>query len=236
MTSCAKKEMVRPPVLEPHTGPVTVDLLKRSIGFRDIRTVKALTDVRLYNHGEPSDSLSGFFGYQAPDNLKASFFGPFGMTVMDVLFVKDLLQVYLPRKEILYEMISPEISFSSVADGRFRYEMREHGDYYVLAACTADSPAVPVMIYLFDRTYLLNRQIVVFKGGHEAMMIEFDGFDGKAPNRLKVSFSNGTAIEMTLKEAEYDTDVPPEYFRPVGHADKRVLPFQELLKHVDPMR
>ncbi len=235
VTSCAPKELVRQPELEPYSGPVTVEVLRKSSGFQDTKTIKALTDVRIFKDNEPAGSFSGVFGYQAPDSMKTSVFGPFGITIMEFLIVKDMLQVYVPPKNILYEMNSQEISFSSLTKGRFRFTMLEDGDFYVLLAYdSAEIDAVPVMKYLFDRRYLLNRQIIVYKEGDEIITIDFDGFNGKVPEKIKLLFSNGTEMHITLREQEYDTDIPSGYFKEIEHTDKKVLPFQDILKRFDP--
>ncbi|MDP2156478.1 MAG: hypothetical protein Q8K68_02065 [Nitrospirota bacterium] len=237
VASCAPKELVRQPELAPYAGPVTVEVLKESVGFRDTKTIKALTDVRIFKNGEPAGSFSGVLGYQAPDFLKTSFFGPFGITIMEFLIAKDMLQVYVPPKDILYEMSSPGISFSSLTNEKFRFAMQEEGESYVLLAYDSiELAAEPVMKYLFDRTYLLNRQITVYKEGEKIITIYFDGFNGKVPEKTRISFINGMDMELTFVEPEYDTDIPSEYFREIGHADKKVLPFQDLLKRFDPKR
>lgn len=236
-TACAPKESVRKTELEPHTGAVTVEVLKNSIGFRETKTIKALTDVRIFKDGEPAGSFSGVFGYQAPDSLKTGFFGPFGITVMEFLIAKDMLQIYLPPKNILYEMRSPEISFSSLMNGKFRYSMQEEeGSYVLLAYDPAGTAAGPAMKYFFDRTYLLNRRIIVYKEGEAVMSIDFDGFNRKVPEKTKLSFGNSTEMHITLQEPEYDTEIPAEYFKEIEHTDKTVLPFQDLLKRFEPKR
>ena len=232
-----KKEIVRQPETEPYTGPVTVDVLKRSIGFRDIKTIKALTDVRVFRNGEPSGSYSGVLGYKAPDDLKTAIFGPFGLTVMEMLVSREILQVYIPPRNMLYEMLSPGISLSSFDDARFLYVMREEGDFHALYAYNAaDTTEGPVMKYLFDRTYLLNRKLIVYRSAEKAVTISFGNFAGKVPEQTRLSFSNGTEMEITLQEPEYDTEIPGEYFREIEHGDKQVLPFQELLKRFAPSR
>jgi hypothetical protein len=237
LPACAPKEAVLRPEIEPYSGPVTVEVLKRSIGFRDIRTIKALTDVRIFRRGEPTGSFSGVLGYQAPDSLKTGFFGPFGLTVMEFLITKDLLQVYLPPRNILYELKSPEISLSSLSDGRFLYVMQEEGDSYALYAYNpSDRTTGPVMKYLFDRTYLLNRQIIVYREGEEQVRIGFDGFNGSVPEKTRFSFANGTDMDIRLREPEYDTEIPSEYFREIDHNENQVLPLQDLLKRFDPSR
>ena len=236
-TSCAPKELVRQSEVEPYTGEVTVEILKNSIGFRDTKTIKALTDVKIVRNGEPAGSFSGVFGYQAPGSLKTSLFGPFGITLMEFLIAEDIFQVYLPSKNVLYEMRSTEISFSSLINGKFRYTMHEEGDFYVLLAYDpAEIAAAPLMKYFFDSTYLLNRRIIVYKEGEEVITIDFDSFNRKVPEKTILTFGNNTEMSVTLREPEYDTDIPPGYFRKIEHTDKMVMPFQDLLKRFDPSR
>ena len=236
---CApSKEAVRQPAVEPYTGPITIEILKQSIGFRDIKTIKALTDVRVFKKGEPAGSFSGVFGYRAPDSLKTAFFGPFGLTVMEMLVTPEVLQVFLPPKNIIYEMLSPGLTFSSVIhDSRFRYAMQEEGDFYALSAYNlADSGDGPAMKYLFDRTYLLNRRIIVYRSAEQAVTLSFENFNGIVPELARLSFSNGTAMEVTFREPEFDTEIPDGFFSKIEHADNNVLPFQELLKRFAPSR
>ena len=239
VAGCApKKEIVRQPAIEPHTGPVTMEILKKSIGFRDIKTIKALTDVRVFKKGEPAGSFSGVFGYKAPDSLKTAFFGPFGLTVMEMLCTPEVLQVFIPSKNIIYEMLSPGLSFSSfMHDSRFRYVMEEEGEFYALSAYTDDDAAHgPVVKYLFDRTYLLNRRIIVYHSAEQAVMLSFENFNGIVPELTRLLFSNGTAMEMTFREPEFDTEIPDGFFSKIEHAENDVFPFQELLKRFAPSR
>jgi hypothetical protein len=92
------------------------------------------------------------------------------------------------------------------------------------------------MKYLFDRTYLLNRQIIVYREGEEQVRIGFDGFNGSVPEKTRFSFANGTDMDIRLREPEYDTEIPSEYFREIDHNDNQVLPLQDLLKRFDPSR
>jgi len=232
------KEIVRQPAVEPYTGPVTIEILKQSVGFRDIKTIKALTDVRVFNKGEPAGSFSGVFGYKAPDSLKTAFFGPLGLTVMEMLVTPKVLQVFLPSKNIIYEMLSPGLSLSSfMHDSRFRYVMQAEGDFYALSAYNAaDSSDDPAMTYLFDKTYLLNRRIIVYRSAEQAVTLSFENFNGIVPELIRLSFSNGTAMEVTFREPEFDTEIPDGFFSRIEHADNDVLPFQELLRRFAPSR
>lgn len=230
-SSCARKEHIRQTGFEPYTGPVTAEVLKNSIGFRNTKTIKALTDVWIFKNGEPAGSFSGVFGYQSPDFLKTGLFGPFGITIMEFLIAKDRLQIYLPPKNILYEMRSSGISLASLLNGKLRYIMQEDKNSYILLAYdSAELEAAPVLKYVFDRSYLLNRRIIVYKQGEEVLTIDFDDFNGKVPEKTKLLFGKGTEVHITLQEPEYDEDIPSGYFSAFEPSDKKVLPFQELLR------
>ncbi len=235
-SACAPKELVRQPELEPYAGPVTVEVLKSSVGFRDTKTIKALTEVSLFRNGRPEGSFSGVFGYQAPDSLKTSLFGPFGITVMDFLITGDLIQVYLPTREILYEMRAPEISLSSLTEGASQYSMQEQDEFYLLYAYASERDSSPAAAYYFDKRYLLNRRIILYNDGGQAIMIDFDDFNGRSPEKTELSFGSGTRLTIALKEPEYDSDIPPAYFQEIERKDKNLLPLQNLLKRFEPIQ
>ena len=43
--------------------------------------------------------------------------------------------------------------------------------------------------YYFDRTYLLNRAMSFYKDGSETIKTEFDDFNGRVPERIKIMLS-----------------------------------------------
>ena len=235
LTGCVGgKEIVRQPEVAPYQGTVTVEALKQSVGFGDVRTLKALAEVKVFRKGEPAGSFNGVFGYKAPDSLKAVFFGPFGLTVMEMLASRELLQVYLPPKNSLYEMKSPEIAFSSLLNNdRFLLAMQEEDDHYALYAYDRDGAGEgPVMKYLFDRTYLLNREVILYRAAGETVTISFGNFNGRVPEKIGLAFGSGTEMEITLQEPEFDAEIPGEYFAAIEHGDRKVLPLRELLRRI----
>jgi hypothetical protein len=233
--SCAKREVVRRAEIEPYKGPVTTERLKQAVGFGEVRTIKALAAVSIFKKGEPEGTLNGVLGYKAPGKMRVNLFGPFGMTVTEMLISGELFQLFLPPKNILYEWNSPEVTFTGLMNGRFRYGMGEEGDMYVLLAYRKDEGDPDVAAkYYFDRTYLLNRSISFYKDGSEVVKAEFNNFNGRLPERTRVIFQNGLMIDISLEEPEFDSDIPDEYFRPIEHGEKRVRPFQEILKRFAP--
>jgi outer membrane lipoprotein-sorting protein len=237
LVSCAKKEVLRRVELEPYKGPVTVDVLKRAVGFGDVRSIKALADVTISKKGKREGSLNGVFGYKAPGKIRINLFGPFGLTVTEILISGELLQLSVPAKNTLYEWNSPEVSFTGLMNNRFNYGMAEEGELYVLLAHKTDEQASEMTVkYFFDRTYLLNRQISFWKDGAEEIKAEFYAFNGRVPEQTRLSFSNGSSINVFLQEPEFDSEIPDEYFRAIEHGEKEIRPFQEVFKRFAPSR
>jgi len=229
--SCAPKEVVRRAGPEPYEGPVTVEALQQSVGFGDVRSIKALAGVTVSKQGSNESSMNGVIGYKAPRKLRIDLFGPFGLTVTELIISGDLLQISVPQKNILYEWYAPEVSFTGLMKGSFRYEHAEEGDMHVLFAYSADGHNSELAAkYYFDRTYLLNRAISLYKDGSEVIRAEFDDFNGRVPERIKITLSSGLAVNIALQESEFDSDIPDEYFRTIEHGDKQIKPFEELLK------
>lgn len=233
--SCAKKEALRSTEMEPYQGTVTAEALKQSIGFGNVRSLKALAEVSITKQGEYKGGMNGIFAYKAPGKMRINLFGPFGLTLTEIVMSGELLQLSVPSKNILYEWNSPEVSFSGLMNSRFRYEMGIEGDRYVLLAYKSDELNSDVAAkYFFDRTYLLNRAICFYKDGAEVVRAEFNDFNGRVPERTRLTLSNGLALDIALQEPEFGADIPDKYFRAIEHGDKRIKSFQEIFKHYAP--
>jgi len=237
IVSCAKKQTVRTTEIGPYSGPVNIEILKKNIGFGNISSIRSLVDVRVFKKGKSAGSFNGAFAYKAPGSMRISLFGPFGLTLLDVLITKDVLQAYLPPKNILYEWESPDISLNSLADDRSVYKMKDENNEYVLFATKEkDSDSEVRARYIFDKTYILNRYIIFYKDGDEFIRIDFDDFKGSVPGRTRIASGNKSALEISLNNPDFDTEVPAEYFSPVEHGDKKVLPLQDILNRFDSIR
>jgi outer membrane lipoprotein-sorting protein len=233
--SCVKKEALRSTEIGPYQGPVTVDSLKQSIGFGNVRSLKALTEVSISKQGEKKGDMNGIFAYKAPGKMRINLFGPFGLTLTEIVISGELLQLSVPSKNTLYEWNSPEVSFSGLLNSSFRYEMGVEGDGYVLLAYKSDELNSDVAAkYFFDRIYLLNRAIYFYKDGSEVVRAEFNDYNGRVPERTRLTLSNGLVLDIALQEPEFGVDIPDKYFRAIEHGDKKIKSFQEIFKHYAP--
>jgi hypothetical protein len=234
--SCAGKAALKRAEVQPYTGPVTIEILKESVGFGKVRSIKALAGVRITKQGAPEGTLNGVFGYKAPGRMRIDLFGPFGLTVTEILISAERFQLSVPSKKVLYEWNSPGFTFPNLPEAGFRYEMGEEDDRYVLLAGRDDGESDVTARYYFDRTYLLNRSISIYKDGSEVLYAEFNDFNARIPQRMKVVFSNGLALDISLDEPEFDSDIPDNYFSAIEHGDKKIKSIQEVFKGFAPVR
>jgi hypothetical protein len=73
----------------------------------------------------------------------------------------------------------------------------------------------------------------LYKNGLEVIKTEFDDFNGRVPEKIKIMLSSGLVMDIALHESEFDSDIPDEYFKTIEHGDKQIKSFQELLKRLE---
>jgi hypothetical protein len=221
----------------PFQGPATVEDLKQSIGFAGAAGLKAHAEVSITDRGEDKGALSGVFAYKAPGRMRLNLFGPFGLTISEVVISNGLFQLSVPSKKALYEWILPEAAFSGLPESRLRYEIESNGDLYLLVAYVPDGLKTEVAArYFFDKTYLLNRAICFYQNGKEMMRAELSEFNGRVPGRVRLTFSGGPALDIALQDPELMADIPDEYFSSIKHARMELKSFQEIIKDFAPLR
>lgn len=235
--SCAGRETVRRVSPEPFRGQITVETLKKAIIFEHYDDISSRADVRVYKKGKPAGSFNGVFAYKMPENLRLSLFGPFGVTVMDLLVTGNVFQVFLPSRNIIYEWVPPEIFLDVPFDDRFRFEMDEHEDMVVLYAYKKKPVHHDLIaLYIFDRTYLLNRAVSLYEDDTEIMHIEFSDFNGRIPESIKIAFMTSARMELYLEDIMLDSEISDAYFRPFDHKGRKILPFKDVLMHFNESR
>lgn len=233
--ACAENKALTRAEILPYQGTVNVDILKQSIGFGNVSSLKAHSEVSITKQGEYEGAMNGVFAYKAPGKARLSLFGPFGLTMAEIVMSNELLQFSVPSKNLLYEWASPEISFAGLLDSRFRYELGVEADRYVLVALTSGGSQPEVAAkYCFDRTYLLNRAMYFYKDGREIIKAELSDFNGRVPERIRLILANGLELSITLQEPEFGADIPEEYFRALSHGDRKIKSFQEIFEDYAP--
>jgi hypothetical protein len=228
LVSCAPKWGFRPEPGVPYEGPVTVNALRSSIVFNDLRAIRSevrasvLRQVRPKGKVRKIGKFKGVFLYLYPGHMRLRAYDPFGAPAMDMVSASSLTQVYFPGNGVLYEGIAPAIGVPDKA----LYEMKTYEDRHVLIA---HEEGLDRREYYFDPVTLRNRGMTVYVAGEKFIEADFAAFSGPAPMFIRLSFSNGFIVEMKLKKPAINGEVPLRFFDPIEHRDKTVLPLESLM-------
>jgi hypothetical protein len=218
---------VRPPeaLKPPVPGLVSAETLRGSHVFRGIRTMKSEVNVKVYREGERMGTFKGVFAYMSPDSMRLRLFGPVGFEAVEMLASGSLMQLYLPNKKTLYEGKALPLA---VPPGML-YSVEEEGEEYILYAFRPSGDSLELMgKYTFDSS-LRNTGIIVYRDRKRFIDIIFGDFSEALPGFMSVSFSDRYVLEMVFIKPAIDGEIPPEYFKPLGHEGKAVQPIGNIL-------
>ena len=84
--------------------------------------------------------------------------------------------------------------------------------------------------FYFDCVTLRNTGMAVYMEGNKFITADFARFSGPVPMAIRLSFANGFAVEMELREPEVNGEVPLEFFDPIGREGRAVLPLERLMR------
>ena len=237
LVSCAPKWGFRPETGVPYEGPVTVDALRKSIVFNDLRAVRSEVKARVLRQGISGErdkkigKFKGVFLYLYPGHMRLRAYDPFGAPVMDMVSASGMTQVYFPGNGVLYEGRAQSIGVPDDALDDALYEMKIYEDRYVLIA---HERGLDKREYYFNPVTLRNTGMAVYVDGKRFMMADFAAFSGPAPMRIRLSFANGFIVEMELKKPAINGEVPLRFFDPISHGDMTVLPLERLMRSSPP--
>lgn len=227
--SCAKRPALVPPaaLLPVPPGTVTVEALKDSIAFKDLRSMKSEVSVKVAREGEGLGSFAGIFAYRAPGSMRLRLLSALGITAMDVMVNDGLAQLYVPREKTIYEGRLPSLGLPRNALFGVEFER----DAYVLYAFKPMGEAFEIAgKYSFDPASLRNTGISLYSGGSRFVGAVLGEYQGKLPMYMRLSLGNGLVMEIAFKNPETGMEVPERYFTPFEEGDRKVLPLRRLFE------
>lgn len=244
--SCAPKRALKPAEFKAYEGPVTVEILKKSIIFNSLKPIKSEVNIEVLRDGKPAGSYEGILAYMPPNSVDIRLFGPLGFTAVDAVITNNILQVYIPLKETLYEG-HIETPFLSNAEGHV-YSMEKTEDSYILYSFkTNNSESIKdkelIGRYVFSSSAPINTDISLYSNKKKFCDISFGEFMAASQNEnrllkhediipvfIKISMSNSMTLNIRLIEPELPEEIHEDYFRLKDYEGKRVISLQELLK------
>jgi hypothetical protein len=69
---------------------------------------------------------------------------------------------------------------------------------------------------------LFNSSTYFYSNGKQMMEITCNDFVDEVPKFIKMAFSNGFAMELTMKEPYLNTNISDDYFKPIDKAGKEI--------------
>lgn len=234
--SCTKKQIVKS-IEKPLEKTITVETLRDSIVFKEIKTLKSEVTVRAFKGEEITGRFNGVFVYMEPDSVNIRLFGPMGLNMTEVTITKGLFQVYIPYRNILFESrgIGTTWSFNNLLEVDFIYSLEEAEDKYILYVFKPHGNVAEIISkYAFKKHTLLNTSISFYDRGKQFMEIAFEDFSERIPRTMKIFFYHGFGMEITMKNPSLNTEIPEDYFKPISHNGKNVKPIQDLFLNLTP--
>jgi len=218
-----------PAAADVYRGPVDLKILKDSVAFRHIESLRSQVGVTVYKDGGREEgSFKGIFAYKSPGMIRLRLLSPLGVTAMDMLVANGLLQVYIPHNGTLYEGEAPLLNMPEDAF----YGMEVEKESYVLYAFKPSSGVRSGKVmqiagkFTFHPLTLWNTGISVYKEGRRYVSLLLGDYAGRVPHFIRFSFPNGFVMEMALENPSVDEEVPGSYFDPISSRGKEVLPIE----------
>ncbi len=239
--ACAPKEAIQPEKPLPIPENITPEVLAERIDFSYVRTLRAALRVRIQQRNNAKGTFSGALLYSHPDRLNIRLFGPFRLTVMEILFNRGLLQVFIPSRDILY---SGTVAFKRLLPGHDTLEgsvkfMKESDDVYLLYILDQEDeetrdklPGRRVMaVYSFNKTDLSWNALELYADGKRQVRMEIFKTENRLPTEM-VIYINDTSFYLQLKDITLNRDMGEDYFLPLDASER--YPLSLFLRNLEP--
>lgn len=175
-----------------------------------IKTSKTTFNLSIYKDGESRGEFQGISAFKAPESITFKLLNPFGLTIFDLIGNDNILQIYIPSSDELYQGNLPRdlwLIFGILED-RFHYVMEEIEDYYILYLLNSEGDSLSIKAkFFFDKLRLKQRRIDILKNGKSNFRVEIDEFMDNFPLQITLYFHSG--ISITIKHKEVKTDEIP---------------------------
>ncbi len=219
----AKPAAVRPEAeLPAYTGEVTLDALRSNEFIHLYNSVRAEVKGTVTFPDGSRNGFDGVFFFKAPDSLRIRLYGPFGVTVADILNSRGEFELQDPVHRKLYT----GGSLLEDAPNDIAPRIMRGGDIIDLVsyARLEDGTVKPRSVYMFEARTLRNAGLSLYVEGHPFVQIGFDKFDGRMPGRVVLDIVRGPEMDFRLIDPELNVELPENAFKPVSRKDYEVLP------------
>ncbi len=205
--SCVpRKEIKRPSIITP-------ELLLQRATLKGIFSLKASLQVKVYNDDDYLGVYPGSLIYKHPDLLKLSLYAPFGITVMECLFKKGELMVFIPARDTIYKgmvpfkkLLSEERELLSLP-----HQLNKTDSEYILSFHDTSKELNPKVIYRFSENLIDWKGIELYKAGEMVLKISIHELRGNLPTDFEI-VTGSFRLQLFLKDIHINPELKDSLF------------------------
>ncbi|GMT48180.1 MAG: hypothetical protein IEMM0007_1746 [bacterium] len=223
--ACAPKKAIQPERPLPIPEKITPEVLIERVDFSYIKTLRAALRVKIQQGGKAKGTFSGVLFYSHPDRLDARFFGPLRLTIMEILFNRGLLQVFIPSRDLLY---SGTIALNRLLPDHDTLEksvkvMKESDNAWLLYILEQNGTERRVQaVYRFNKTDLSWNGLELYADGKRQVRMEIFKTEDRLPAEMDI-YINNTSFHLQLKDITLNRDLGDDYFLPLDASERYPL-------------
>jgi hypothetical protein len=234
-TACAKKDSLKTASLH-HHETISPEHLSASMDFSGVQSLKSSFHLGIKHKGQTKGSFEGLMLYKQPDLLYLKFFGPFGLTLAEAVFIKGTFQLLITPNDTMYtgpvpftRLIPDSKALSGIASF-----IEEAGDLYILYSLNlSGSEAMLKGKFYFDRQTEKWKGIELYSERKQFLKLDIQKINDRVPVIFSIRIKDAEFF-IELQNPEINRELPEDYFRSL-EASKN-LPFADFLRSLDPAR
>lgn len=199
----------------PAENPVTPEVLKGIIERLAFKMAATTFDLSIYKDGEPRGEFQGVAAFKIPDRITLKLFGPFGLTILDLIGKDGVLQLYVPSEDELYQGDLPKDLWLifGILEERYQYVMEETEDYYILYLLGFEEGSLSIRAkYYFDKIAMIYRKVDILKNGKSQFRVEINKFRDDFPLYVTFHLPSGLSLAIKNRDVKLDVSPPDELF------------------------
>ncbi|MEK6692072.1 MAG: hypothetical protein AABY44_01440 [Nitrospirota bacterium] len=153
---------------------VTAENLKGIITESAFKAAKTTFDISIYKNDEPRGEFQGVSAFKAPDRFTFKIFGPLGLTIFDAIGTDNILQLYIPSNDELYQGNLPQDTWLifGILDNSCQYAMEETAEGYILYLLKAETRNEKQETRIINNSSLVTEPALSLSKGHSSLSKE----------------------------------------------------------------
>ncbi len=205
--SCVPSKEIRRPAV------VTPAMLLQRTNLKGIDAFRASVYIKAYEEDDYLGVYPGFLVFKRPDMLKLSMNGPFGIVLMEIVFLRGDLLLYMPSKDLAYKgtLSFKKLLFTDEELLALDHRMEKRNSEYLLLFYKK-ARKDPLVIYRFDTEHLSWRGFDLYNRGKRVLKVTINRLEGNLPVDFNVK-TGRYSLHISLSDTEINPSLKEGLFR-----------------------